>query len=259
MSKRESSPHHTGADVEPAPGHSQTRQSHPRPLRDEAELPKGSLAYLVLQRHARLAQLNHFELLDVPEHASSTTIRRAFQQAVLRFHPDRLRGEHERLRPLAKEIINQIGVAYRVLEDDTTREQYRRSLAEYPHLGAVRSSIPGARPSNPALRVSSIPSVRPSMQAPRVSSIPVRASNTATLPPDGRTLPVSACTEELTQGCGARSSSPDPARAHSAASSFSSASSCLSRLAGVICACASSSKSSRAGTASSGTGLGVAA
>lgn len=156
-------------------------------------MPKGSLAYLVLQRHARLAQLNHFELLDVPEHASSATIRRAFQQAVLRFHPDRLRGEHEQLRPLAKEIVCQIGVAYRVLGDDITREQYRRSLGEYPQLGAVGSSIPSPRPSNPALRVSRIPTVRPGHSA---SAAPT-ACNAVTLPPDGQSLPASASSKEL--------------------------------------------------------------
>src|SRR5688572_25166900 len=139
------------------PEQAQTPQSRQRALQAEAELPKGSLAYLVLQRHARLAQLNHFELLEVPEHASAATIRRAFQQAVLRYHPDRLRGEHERLRPLAKEIVSRIGLAFRVLEDDASRENYRRSLQQHPHLAAVHSSIPAPRPSSSALRISSIP------------------------------------------------------------------------------------------------------
>ena len=140
--------------------HSHPSEAHEQRLPAEASLPRGSLAYLVLQRHARLAQLNHFEVLDVPEHASAAMIRRAFQQAVLRFHPDGLRGEHVRLRPLAKEIVCRIGLAYRVHEHDASREQYRRSLAEYPHLPAVRSSIPTARPSLPALRLSSIPTAR---------------------------------------------------------------------------------------------------
>jgi curved DNA-binding protein CbpA len=155
----------------------------------------------VLQRHARLAQLNHFELLEVPEHASGASIRRAFQQAVLRFHPDRLRGEHERLRPLAKEIVCRIGLAYRVLEDDASREHYRRSLQQYPHLAAVHSSIPAPRPSSPALRLSSIPTVRPNSPSIRVSGAPAPAG-AATLPPDGASLPLSTCSEELTPAQG---------------------------------------------------------
>lgn len=197
MSNVESSQGRPDESGQPSSGHSQTPQSHERPLRNEGALPKGSLAYLVLQRHARLAQLNHFEVLDVAEHASAEAIRRAFQQAVLRFHPDRLQGEHERLRPLAKEIVCRIGEAYRVLEHDGGREQYRRSLAEYPHLAAVRSCVPSTRPSGPAARASSIPTARPDTLAIRPSSAPTLAEHAATLPPDGRSLPLSACSEEL--------------------------------------------------------------
>jgi curved DNA-binding protein CbpA len=107
-----------------------------------------SMAALVLQRHAQLGQLNHFELLEVPEDAGDAEIRRAFLQAVERFRPDRLGAGEEQLRPLAQEIVCRIGAAFRVLEDSGTRRRYQQSLGAYPHLAAVRSSMP-ARPSNP--------------------------------------------------------------------------------------------------------------
>jgi len=130
------------------------RRSGERRIQPPAWLAPCAIASLVMQRHARLSYFNHFEVLDIPENADSETIRRAFQQAVRRFHPGQLVGEYEPLQPLAKEIVCRIGVAYRILEDDAARAQYRRSLAEYPHLSAVRSSMPSPRPSRAALRKS---------------------------------------------------------------------------------------------------------
>lgn len=109
-----------------------------------------SLAAQILQRHAELSRLNHFELLELPEHADQQMIRRAFRQAVQRFHPDRLIGQDEQLRPLAKEIICKLGAAFRVLDDAGTRVAYRQSLRDYAPLSAVRSSVPPARSSIPA-------------------------------------------------------------------------------------------------------------
>lgn len=132
-----------------------------------------------MQRHARLAHFNHFEVLDIPEHADRDTIRRAFEQAVWRFHPDQLLGEYERLQPLAKEIVCRIGTAYRVLENDESRAQYRRSLSEYPHLAAVRSSMPSPRPSLAAARKSGVVPAHPSAPPLRPSSprLPASPSN----------------------------------------------------------------------------------
>jgi tetratricopeptide (TPR) repeat protein len=129
-----------------------------------------------MARHARLPHFNYFELLDVSESADGETIRRAFQQAVRRFHPDRLVGEHIRLRPLAQDIVSRIGTAYRVLENEATRQQYRQSLTQYLHLSALRSSM---RPGNPAFRPSNMPSARQSSPAFRPSSLPSARSSSA--------------------------------------------------------------------------------
>jgi len=152
-------------------GELEANASQPPRSREQLSQPRAApspnaIASLVMQRHARLAHFNHFEVLDVPENADRETIRRAFQQAVRRFRPEQLVGEYERLRPLAKEIVCRIGLAYRVLEDDASRAQYRRSLAEYPHLAATRSSVTDLRASHPSLRRSSLPSP-PSSKLPR--------------------------------------------------------------------------------------------
>ena len=159
--------------------------------RRPASLAPNALASLVMQRHARLAHFNHFEVLEIPESAGRETVRRAFQQAVRRFHPEQLAGEYERLQPLAKEIVCRIGVAYRVLEDDAMRAQYRRSLAQYPHLAAVRSSVPSSRPSHPALRPSSVPSPRSSCPVLRRSSLPAAGASAPSLHTSTSRLPAS--------------------------------------------------------------------
>jgi len=179
---------------------SRTAEPHSRqqPIAQRASAPPSPLACLVLQRHARLSYYNHFELLEVPEDADGETIGRAFQQAVRRFHPDQLTGQYEPLRPLAMEIVCRIGAAYRVLEDAATRQQYRSSLERYPHLGAVRSSVPPARASNPGLRPSSTPAARrPSSPAFRASSIPAGRASAPDLRPSRPNLPASASSAAL--------------------------------------------------------------
>src|SRR5262245_17061402 len=96
-----------------APATTRPSRSREQPVQSRSWLPPSAIASLVMQRHARLAHFNHFEVLDIPEHADRDTIRRAFEQAVWRFHPDQLVGEYERLQPLAKEIVCRIGTAYR--------------------------------------------------------------------------------------------------------------------------------------------------
>jgi curved DNA-binding protein CbpA len=82
----------------------------------------------VIERHAELGRLNHFELLGVPESADRDTIARAFQREALRFHPDQLGEEDEHLRPLASDIFRSMSEAYLVLENDEARERYSREL-----------------------------------------------------------------------------------------------------------------------------------
>ena len=179
----------TDAEPADAPANiSQPPHSREQPIQPRSWLPPSAIAALVMQRHARLAHFNHFEVLDVPENADGQTIRRAFEQAARRFHPDQLVGEFERLQPLAKEIVCRIGTAYRVLENDASRAQYRRSLADYPHLGAVRSSMPSPRPSQASFRPSSSPSRRPSTPELLTSGVAATRASVPILRPSSARL-----------------------------------------------------------------------
>jgi curved DNA-binding protein CbpA len=100
----------------------------------------------VTQRHAELGRLNHYELLGVPESADHDTIVRAFQREAPRFHPDRLRGVDERLRPLAADIFRRMSEAYLVLENAESRERYSRELGLQRRVSAMAEEPVGVEP-----------------------------------------------------------------------------------------------------------------
>jgi curved DNA-binding protein CbpA len=104
------------------------RYSGIREKHEPESLPATSQAARVLQRHAELGRLNHFELLGVLESADRNAIVRGFQREAPGFHPDQLRGEDERVRPLAADIFRRMSEAYLVLENDETRKRYSREL-----------------------------------------------------------------------------------------------------------------------------------
>jgi curved DNA-binding protein CbpA len=82
----------------------------------------------VTKRHAELSHLNHFEVLEASESANRNEIHKAFQRAAYEYHPDRLSGEEERLRPLAAAIFRRIAEAYRVLDENESRARYLQTL-----------------------------------------------------------------------------------------------------------------------------------
>jgi len=90
-----------------------------------------SFASQVTQRHAALSRMDHFQVLEVPYSADRAAIRRAAREMSRRFHPDRLRGDEVRLRPLAQAIHFRIAEALRVLDGEASRENYSSSLTRY--------------------------------------------------------------------------------------------------------------------------------
>ncbi len=64
---------------------------------------------------------NPYEVLGVPHDADATTIKAAYRQMALRFHPDRNPGNHE-----AEERFKEISEAYAVLRDPDARARFDR-------------------------------------------------------------------------------------------------------------------------------------
>lgn len=87
------------------------------------------LAYLDRVEPA-LAELDHFELLDIGHEAGDTEIQRAFHLMASRLHPDLYRLEitaedHERLNV----VYGRIAEAYQTLRDPEARDRYLRAAA----------------------------------------------------------------------------------------------------------------------------------
>ena len=111
----------------PSPRAQPPQSSRPPSARPSSPVPQQQAA-LVSQRHTQLSRLNHFELLGVAETADSAAIAAAFARETQRFHPDRLSGRDERLRPLASAIVGSIAQAYKVLGDEARRRDYLSDL-----------------------------------------------------------------------------------------------------------------------------------
>jgi curved DNA-binding protein CbpA len=87
------------------------------------------LAYLDRVEPA-LAELDHFELLDLGPEAGDAAIQRAFHLMASRLHPDLYRLEisaedHERLNI----VYGRIAQAYQTLRDPEARDRYLRAAA----------------------------------------------------------------------------------------------------------------------------------
>ncbi len=82
----------------------------------------------VRQRAEQIAQVNHFELLEITEEATTEEIRQAYYRAAKRWHPDRLPAELSDMKGTAAKIFARIGEAFKVLEDELQRQRYRQSL-----------------------------------------------------------------------------------------------------------------------------------
>lgn len=86
----------------------------------------------------RFEGATHFEVLGVASEASEAEIRRAFLRLAKRYHPDKITGAAERVRPFATELFARIAEAHQVLSDPAQRRQYEARLAN--GTGGTRSA-----------------------------------------------------------------------------------------------------------------------
>lgn len=90
-----------------------------------------ALATEVREKHARLADLDHYQLLGVAREAGTPELRRAYVQAARRFHPDAVaRLGLEDLKREANEVFARIVRAHTTLSDPARRREYEASLAD---------------------------------------------------------------------------------------------------------------------------------
>lgn len=81
--------------------------------------------------HARLPELNHFDLLGVPETVDATSLRKQYATVAKRFHPDSFPSEVTgEVAVKAREIAARINEAYDVLSSPEKRQDYAELLAD---------------------------------------------------------------------------------------------------------------------------------
>jgi hypothetical protein len=83
--------------------------------------------------------MTHYQVLELPESASATDIRRAYRRLVLLTHPDRTPDPVAHARYLA------VNAAYEVLSDAARRTSYDNSLHQQPSFPPVPPSTGRAR------------------------------------------------------------------------------------------------------------------
>ncbi|VFJ12668.1 DnaJ domain-containing protein [Candidatus Nitrosocosmicus franklandus] len=69
-----------------------------------------------------MVSLDHYQVLGVPNDASTREITSAYRKLALKYHPDRNKSPH------ANEMMLRINTAYGILSDPLKREQYDYSI-----------------------------------------------------------------------------------------------------------------------------------
>jgi Flp pilus assembly protein TadD len=93
----------------------------------------------IAAKRARLAELDHYELLGVARNVAPGDLKRAYLKAAKRFHPDALaRLGLEELKRDANELFAAITRAHEVLSDAERRREYDAGLAGHVQIDADR-------------------------------------------------------------------------------------------------------------------------
>ncbi len=116
----------------------QTTASAEQSASDNPEAEK--MRQEVLDQHARLSELTHYELLDLSADCKPAAIKKAYFSAAKRHHPDALNrlglGD---LKTQASEVFSRISQAYEVLKNAQKRKDYDASLLDDgPEIDASR-------------------------------------------------------------------------------------------------------------------------
>ncbi|MCB9556412.1 MAG: DnaJ domain-containing protein [Deltaproteobacteria bacterium] len=81
--------------------------------------------------HARLGQLDYYQVLGIERNASAAEIKEAFFACSMEYHPDRFfLVEEEELRGRAYELFKRMSEAFRILTRGESRAAYDQQLAQ---------------------------------------------------------------------------------------------------------------------------------
>ncbi len=96
--------------------------------------------------------MNFYDVLDVPQNATSEQIKSHYRILVQLFHPDRLQHANSQVREYAEERLKRINVAYSTLSDPLKRAKYDDDndiVTAVPAARSKRRRKKAAEPSEP--------------------------------------------------------------------------------------------------------------
>ena len=89
-------------------------------------------------------QRNYYEVLGIPQGATTDQIKKKYRELARKFHPDVVQD-----KVLGQRVFSQINQAYRVLADPERREQYNSQLAATSNAARPTPAATPPRPSQP--------------------------------------------------------------------------------------------------------------
>ncbi len=91
-------------------------------------------------------QRNYYEVLGVPQAATTDQIKKKYRELARKYHPDVIQD-----KTLGQRVFSQINQAYRILADPERRAQYNSTLTQSRPAGPVQAAPQAAPPPvNPA-------------------------------------------------------------------------------------------------------------
>jgi curved DNA-binding protein CbpA len=114
----------------------------------------------ILELHARLTELNHYELLGAPRAADKKAVKRAYYEVAALFHPDRFfRKRLGTFKAKMEAIFVRATDAHDTLTDAERRAEYDAYIGEQDVSKAIEAVVlePPPAPSSPQISVAPVP------------------------------------------------------------------------------------------------------
>jgi hypothetical protein len=162
----------------------------PRPARPPGLTPVLSKLWNeVIERHDTLTNVDHYAALGLAYDAGSAEVQQAFSALIARFHPDKLPGELELMRPYAVRIVARLNVARMMLSTRHDRVAYLRELGRPIPPASSHPPPPGAMVAR--VRPERRPIANPSLPRP-AREVPLRVKREEPVRPEREPSPPSA-------------------------------------------------------------------
>ncbi len=104
--------------------------------------PQNPLVKEMLAFHDKMGDLNHFDIINVPQSAGAVELRKAFTDLAKKFHPDAFSGQGltDEVAKKAREVSARINDAYSTLNNEELKAKYLALLSDTRIQGDARKA-----------------------------------------------------------------------------------------------------------------------